>query len=71
MKYEEARKAATGRLCSIHQDLPHKCPGCPVAKECWAGYQIEAGRMTAEDFRIWIDSQNAAFTAAVNLALEI
>lgn len=69
MKYEEVGSAATKHLCSKYQDLTRKCPGCSVAKECWAGYHIEAGRMTTEDFRVWLDSHNTALADAVASAL--
>lgn len=70
MKYEEAGLACTKNFCPKYQDIPHECPKCPIAKECWAGYHIEASRMTANDFRIWLDSHNVTMVSAVEAALE-
>lgn len=69
MKYEEVGPACIKHLCPKYQDLAHECPKCPISKVCGAGYHIDVSRMTAEDFRVWLDNHNVAMAAAVEAAL--
>lgn len=66
MKYEEAREKAIKNFCPKFQDLRNECQACPICKECWAGYHVDANRMTAADFDAFLEKANKEYAAAVS-----